>query len=76
MEDRPIVGTNPWNYYSSVLDVPDEAERLVFRFLLQGPGILWADDFSINVVGNDVKTTDFNSELIFPDEPNNLSFTD
>ena len=76
MEDRPIVGTNTWNYYSSVLDVPDEAERLVFGFLLQGPGILWADDFSINVVGNDVKTTDFNSELIFPDDPNNLSFTD
>ena len=75
MQDRPVVGTNPWNYYSSVLDVPIEADILNFGFLLQGSGNLWADDFNLEVVTKDVKTTDFSSEQIYPDEPSNLSFT-
>lgn len=76
MQDRPVVGTNPWNYYSSVLDVPKESEILNFGFLLQGSGKLWADDFSFEIVDKDVPTTDFNSKQIYPDEPMNLSFTE
>lgn len=75
MQDRPVVGTNSWNYYSSVLDVPIEADILNFGFLLQGSGNLWADDFNLEVVTKDVKTTDFSSEQIYPDKPSNLSFT-
>ena len=74
MQNRPIVGTNDWNYYSSVLDVSEEAEVLNIGFLLQGEGELWADDFCLEIVSNDVDTTDFDSADSHPDEPQNLSF--
>ncbi|MGX7198122.1 helix-turn-helix transcriptional regulator [Enterococcus olivae] len=74
MQNRPIEGTNDWNYYSSVLDVPQEAEVLNFGFLLQGEGTLWADDFCLEIVTEDVATTDFDSEQRYPAEPQNLSF--
>ena len=32
MQNRPVTGTNDWNYYSSVLDVSQEAEVLNFGF--------------------------------------------
>lgn len=76
MQDRPIVGTNDWNYYSSVLDVPTDAEVINFGFLLQGEGDLWADDFCLEIVTKDIETTDFKSEQSFPNEPQNLSFTE
>lgn len=76
MQNRPVIGTNPWNYYSSVLDVPSEAEILNFGFLLQGSGNLWADDFSLEIVTTDIETTDYSSDQMFPDEPSNLSFTE
>lgn len=74
MQNRPIVGTNDWNYYSSVLDVSEEAEVLNIGFLLQGEGELWADDFCLEVVGKDIETTDFDNSESYPDEPQNLSF--
>ena len=49
-------------------------EALPFPAFIRGPGD--KSLFANQAVGNDVKTTDFNSELIFPDEPSNLSFTD
>ena len=75
MQDRPIKGTNDWNYYSSVLDVPNEAEVINFGFLLQGEGTLWADDFYLEIVPKDIKTTDFDSDY-YPTEPQNLSFSE
>lgn len=75
MQDRPIKGTNNWNYYSSVLDVPQEAEVLNFGFLLQGEGTLWADDFCLEIVPEDIETTDFSADY-YPPEPQNLSFTE
>lgn len=74
MQNRPITGTNDWNYYSSVLDVDKEAEVLNFGFLLQGEGELWADDFCLEQVSKDVPTTDFESEESYPEIPQNLSF--
>lgn len=75
MQDRPVKGTNDWNYYSSVLDVPQEAEVLNFGFLLQGEGTLWADDFCLEIVPEDIETTDFDSNY-YPVEPQNLSFSE
>lgn len=76
MQNRPVTGTNDWNYYSSVLDVSQEAEVLNFGFLLQGKGTLWADDFCLEIVPNDIQTTEFNSEQYYPTEPQNLSFSE
>lgn len=76
MQNRPIVGTNDWNYYCSVLDVDQEAEVLNFGFLLQGDGELWADDFCLEIVEKSTPTTDFESRDSYPNEPQNLSFSD
>lgn len=76
MQNRPVTGTNDWNYYSSVLDVSQEAEVLNFGFLLQGKGTLWADDFCLEIVPNDIQTTEFNSDQYYPTEPQNLSFSE
>jgi hypothetical protein len=58
MFDRPIKGTTDWKKYELVLDIPDEAYRISFGFFLNGrKGQVWADDFSFEVVGKDVKTT-------------------
>ncbi|MFW7419263.1 helix-turn-helix transcriptional regulator [Vagococcus fluvialis] len=76
MQNRPVVGTNEWNYYSSVLDIDKEATVLNFGFLLQGEGKLWADDFSLEIVSKDIPTTDFKSMESYPEEPQNLSFTE
>lgn len=75
MQNRPIQGTNDWNYYSSVLDVPPEAMVLNFGFLLQGEGTLWADDFCLEIVTEDIETTDFDGDY-YPAEPQNLSFSE
>lgn len=76
MQNRPVVGTSEWNYYTSVLDVDKEAEVLNFGFLLQGDGELWADDFCLEIVSKDISTTDFESAESYPEEPQNLSFSD
>ena len=76
MQDRPIVGTNEWNYYSTVLDVPAGAAVLNFGFLLQGEGSLWADDFCVESVSTDIPTTDFNPGETYQVEPQNLSFSE
>lgn len=76
MQNRPIMGTNDWNYYSSVLDVDKKAEVLNFGFLLQGEGELWADDFDLEIVTESIPTTDFESFDSYPEEPQNLSFSE
>ena len=76
MSQTESLYTNDWNYYSSVLDVSQEAEVLNFGFLLQGKGTLWADDFCLEIVPNDIQTTEFNSEQYYPTEPQNLSFSE
>lgn len=75
MQDRPIRGTADWQPYEIVLDVPDGSVNIAFGFLLAGPGTVWADDFKIEVVGNDVPVTDMRKKMKpLPDEPVNLDF--
>jgi hypothetical protein len=57
MGTRKITGTRDWATYTIVLDVPRDAAEIYFGILLDGRGRVWADDFTFEVVGKDVKTT-------------------
>jgi hypothetical protein len=57
MNNRPIKGTNDWQKYEVILDVPDDAEEIYFGCLLAGKGHVWVDDITFEAVGNDVATT-------------------
>ncbi len=73
MRDRPITGTNAWAHHAIVLDVAQDAESIVFGFLLSLNGQVWMADVHLDVVGPDVPTTDLLVELV-PDLPVNLGF--
>lgn len=57
MSTRPIMGTSDWQRYQIVLDVPATASYIIFGLLMVGKGRVWADDFSLEVVGLDVSST-------------------
>lgn len=49
MSARPITGTQDWARFEVVLDVPDEAGRLVIGALLAGTGRVWLDDAALEL---------------------------
>lgn len=55
--DRSIKGTKDWTKYEIVLDVPNEATRLVYGVLLSGTGQLWFDEINFEIVDNNIPTT-------------------
>lgn len=57
MATRKITGSRDWETYSVVLDVPEDAAEVDFGIFLNGRGRVWADDFTFEVVGKDVRTT-------------------
>lgn len=57
MQNRPVKGTSDWTKYEIVLDVPMSTLAITFGFLLRGSGQAWVDDFSFEVVGQDVSVT-------------------
>jgi hypothetical protein len=57
MSDRPILGTSEWQIYDVVLDVPPQANTIVFGTLLVGTGQLWIGDVKLGIVGPDVPIT-------------------
>lgn len=57
MEDRPIKGTRDWARYDVVLDVAPDAGAIAFGLLLSGPGKVWIDDVTFDVVDSRVPTT-------------------
>lgn len=59
MSNRAIKGTTDWTKYECVLDVAEDAMHIVFGLGLGGNGRAWVDDFQFDVVGDDLKTTDF-----------------
>lgn len=67
MQSRPITGTTEWNYYSCVLDVPENGAILNVGILLCGKGQVWLDNVSFQEVDNNTPTTEFVSEEVFPD---------
>lgn len=58
MSKRPVRGDTEWSSYQIVLDVPRTAALITYGALLGGSGRLWVDDLAVEVVGEDVPTTD------------------
>jgi len=57
MGNRPIKGITDWQKYDLVLDVPDDVVAMVFGVMSFNQGTIWVDDFSLEIVGNDVAVT-------------------
>jgi tetratricopeptide (TPR) repeat protein len=85
MADRPIVGTTNWERHEIVLDVPEAADEVRFGCFLVGRRQVWIDDFVLEPVGQDVKTTGAKAMPVDrktavranrPRAPRNLGFED
>jgi hypothetical protein len=63
--DRPIHGTTDWQNYQIVADIPDDATKIVLGVRMFCSGEIWADDFQVDIVGNDVPVTDDQDWQIF-----------
>ncbi|MEC2309116.1 AraC family transcriptional regulator [Bacillus atrophaeus] len=74
MSNRPITGTTNWNYYSVVLDVPENSAVISFGVLLSGPGQIWIDQVSFEEVDEHVPSTNMEMASELLEEPVNLSF--
>lgn len=74
MQSRAITGTTEWNYYSCVLDVPENAAIINVGVLLSGKGQLWFDTADLQEVDHTIPTTDAFPEEAFPDHLLNPSF--
>jgi hypothetical protein len=51
MRDRPIVGTNKWEKYEIIMNVPEESNSLNYGILLNGVGKVWFDNLTFEIVG-------------------------
>lgn len=74
MSDRPIIGTNSWNRYPIVLDVPENSAVISLGISLTGEGEVWLDGLNIEIVDKDTPTTNISFEDNLLEEPTNLSF--
>ncbi len=74
MHDRPITGTQPWNQYNIVLDVPEGSAVISFGVILNGKGKVWVDSFRFEEVDLNTPLTHMETEYEMSDEPLNLSF--
>ena len=73
MQNRPIKGTTELRHYEVVLDVPKDATGIALGILLTGPGEVWLNGASFNVVGPEVAVTG-SSNAKTPGKPVNLDF--
>ncbi|MBP1994059.1 helix-turn-helix transcriptional regulator [Paenibacillus eucommiae] len=74
MQNRAITGTNNWNQYFVVLDIPVKSHAIAFGVLLAGKGKVWVDNFRFEVVDDKVPTTDQQADEGLPAQPVNLNF--
>ncbi|TDL31990.1 AraC family transcriptional regulator [Jeotgalibacillus sp. S-D1] len=74
MMNRPISGTNDWNHFSVVLDVPSKSDVIAFGILLSGEGQLWIDGCSFKIVDESVPVTETKTNEMLAEEPVNLNF--
>lgn len=72
MEDRSLSGTTEWTPCNIVLEVSDEALRILVGTILSGKGAVYMAGFNLEVVGDDVPTT--GPGRITREEPVNLDF--
>ena len=66
---QDLRGTNDWERRAVVFDLPANAVVVAFGFGLSGPGAVWADNFSIDVVDGSVEPTP-----LLPLRPTRLDF--
>ena len=59
MQNRPIMGDS-WQHHEIVLQVDDDAQRIIIGLLLIGKGKAWLDDVSIEIVDDATPTTGAN----------------
>jgi hypothetical protein len=57
MQDRPIKGTTGWRSYEVILDVPAEAATISLGLVLDGPGRVWLNNVTVDIVGGNVPVT-------------------
>ena len=76
MQKRPLTGSFDWKEVSIVLDVAEEADKIAFGILLDGPGKIWIDDIQIVGVSKRTRRTDMMVTQDLPAEPQNLAFRD
>lgn len=76
MMNRPIIGTNEWNHFSIVLDVPVKSEVISFGIILNGPGQIWMDKLGFEIVDDSVPVTEQSTTEGLSNEPVNLNFED
>ncbi|WP_417582042.1 glyoxalase superfamily protein [Pelagibacterium sp.] len=69
-EDGALRGDTDWTERSVVLDVPYSAESIHLGFFLMEQGAVWARNFALDTVGDDVPET---SGGQFPHGPTNFS---
>ncbi|KGM94797.1 transcriptional regulator [Clostridium novyi A str. 4552] len=74
MQSRAITGTTEWNYYSCVLDIPENSAIINIGVLLAGKGQIWFDNADLQEVDYNTPTTEFVPEEVFPDHILNPSF--
>jgi hypothetical protein len=75
MQGRPIKGTQDWQRYDVVLEVPQSATQISFGLLLNGAGKVSLSNTKLDVVGADVPVTGFDPRKLLP-KPVNLDFTE
>jgi erythromycin esterase-like protein len=51
MQDQGVTGTTPWTRHEISIDVPVNAQRIVFGALHNGTGTAWVDNLSIAING-------------------------
>ncbi len=56
---RTLRGNVEWSWHQIVIDVPAVAYSLSYGFAVIGPGALWADDLSIEVVNETIPETSY-----------------
>lgn len=57
MCSRKIVGSHDWTEHQIVLNVPSESTKIAYGVILRGPGRLWLDEISFDVVDESVPVT-------------------
>jgi len=72
MQNRPIKGSTSWKKYEIVLDVPANSKAIAYGVLLAGPGTVWLDDLSFEVVPKTTRGT--NIDLPPTNKPQNTNF--
>lgn len=58
MQNRPLRGTSSFAWYSVVLDVPADAERISFGVMLHGPGAVFIRELRFDAADTKVTSTD------------------